>query len=364
LDEVDQPTGKKYFASVTPEAKKATQVSRRTGFRGNLVDSLNKFEVYHDTSNLRSKTKHSSVIHSQARSSKRALSSSAHQGNGKVDNRRKRLSHFFPLSGKWDNCAGYGIDGVFEIYTSCLNRPGIKMSGPTLFAPMISEINKFSQEKFKENPLNYTVMLILTDGVIHDMDDTIVQIVNGSKNPLSIIIVGIGTEDFQFMKILDSDNYALKDKLGRKSTRDIVQFVDYSEHQHKGADTSTHNQRNSYTKIKDRKKSDKFQRRNQKRKTEITVKDISKLAEEVLQELPKQVCAFYSMKELKPKDFKVEKRYSEMNEMEKMLKDKRDAVSPPKELRSIQEADEKTNTQFNTGNHNTPKNSLGFNLSK
>jgi len=40
------------------------------------------------------------------------------------------------------------------------------------------------------------VLLILTDGVIHDMDDTISAIVDGSKLPLSIIIVGIGTEDF------------------------------------------------------------------------------------------------------------------------------------------------------------------------
>jgi hypothetical protein len=104
------------------------------------------------------------------------------------------------------------------------------MSGPTLFSPMINEVNKFAAEKFKENRLNYTVLLILTDGVIHDMDDTIMQIVKGSKNPLSIIIVGLGTEDFQFMKILDSDNYALKDKLGRSAARDIVQFVDYSEH--------------------------------------------------------------------------------------------------------------------------------------
>jgi hypothetical protein len=47
------------------------------------------------------------------------------------------------------------------------------MSGPTLFSPMISQVNKFAEEKFNQHPLNYTVMLILTDGVIHDMDDTI-----------------------------------------------------------------------------------------------------------------------------------------------------------------------------------------------
>jgi hypothetical protein len=61
-----------------------------------------------------------------------------------IDDRKKRLSHFFPLSGNWKDCAGYGIDGVFKIYSSFLEKKGILMSGPTLFAPMISEINKFA----------------------------------------------------------------------------------------------------------------------------------------------------------------------------------------------------------------------------
>lgn len=96
------------------------------------------------------------------------------------------------------------------------------MSGPTLFAPMISQINQYTSERFKESKLNYTVLLILTDGVIHDIEDTITQIINGGSNPLSIIIVGIGPENFQYMRILDSDNFALKDRDGRTSVRDIV----------------------------------------------------------------------------------------------------------------------------------------------
>jgi len=107
------------------------------------------------------------------------------------------------------------------------------MASPTLFSPMLGEINKFAADKFQENPLNYTVLLILTDGVIHDMEDTTSAIVDGSKLPLSIIIVGIGTEDFKYMKILDSDNYALKDINGKTAVRDIVQFVDYHNHKQK-----------------------------------------------------------------------------------------------------------------------------------
>ena len=42
----------------------------------------------------------------------------------------------------------------------------------------------------------YLVLMIITDGVIHDMDETIKLIVRGADLPLSIIIVGVGNEDF------------------------------------------------------------------------------------------------------------------------------------------------------------------------
>ena len=45
----------------------------------------------------------------------------------------------------------------------------------------------------------YFILLILTDGVINDMQETINEIVRASRTPLSIIIVGVGTEDFSLM---------------------------------------------------------------------------------------------------------------------------------------------------------------------
>ena len=40
------------------------------------------------------------------------------------------------------------------------------------------------------------MLLLITDGIIDDMDDTIAEIVEISQLPLSIIIVGVGIEDF------------------------------------------------------------------------------------------------------------------------------------------------------------------------
>ncbi len=68
--------------------------------------------------------------------------------------------------------------------------------------------------------------MILTDGAIHDMKETIDVIADISKKllPVSIIIVGLGNEDFSNMVRLDGDDYAIK-----VGVRDIVQFVKYQD---------------------------------------------------------------------------------------------------------------------------------------
>lgn len=75
----------------------------------------------------------------------------------------------------------------------------------------------------------YHIFLILTDGDIHDLRDTIDVIVECSNYPMSIIIVGIGDGDFTAMDNLDSDDKLLMDGLNVEAQRDIVQFVGFNE---------------------------------------------------------------------------------------------------------------------------------------
>ena len=117
---------------------------------------------------------------------------------------QQQVSHFFPCSGDFNNPAGQGIVGCFALYQNAINYT--QLAGPTLFAPLLSEVNKFTAAKAQINPFNYTVLLILTDGVIHDMDETIAQVIESSYLPLSIIIVGVGKENFSQMHALDSDD--------------------------------------------------------------------------------------------------------------------------------------------------------------
>jgi hypothetical protein len=75
------------------------------------------------------------------------------------------------------------------------------------------------------------VLLILTDGCIMDMANTLQAVVSASQLPLSLLIVGVGNEDFAAMEALDSDKKRLRAPSGQQAARDIVQFCELRPHQ-------------------------------------------------------------------------------------------------------------------------------------
>ena len=75
--------------------------------------------------------------------------------------------------------------------------------------------------------LQYYVLLILTDGCIMDMQNTLQALVNASELPLSLLIVGVGNEDFSAMDVLDGDQHRIRAPDGRMAARDSVQFVPF-----------------------------------------------------------------------------------------------------------------------------------------
>ena len=155
-----------------------------------------------------------------------------------------------------DNPDIYTINNVIQAYHECIEKDKLTFSGPTEFAPIIQAVIS----KIGDDIFHYYILMILTDGVIDDLQETIDCLVAASQYPLSIIIVGIGNEDFKKMEILDGDEAPLISSIGQKRTRDLVQFVSFS----------------------------KFQN------------DEKKLAEEVLAEIPKQIVEYYKFKNLNP----------------------------------------------------------------
>lgn len=80
--------------------------------------------------------------------------------------------------------------------------------GPTIFNKFLDKIMKMVKEKLNSNI--YHILLILTDGEVHDMRQTVDKIVECAELPLSVIIVGIGDQDFKNMEVLDGDDADLQ----------------------------------------------------------------------------------------------------------------------------------------------------------
>lgn len=138
---------------------------------------------------------------------------------------QERASFDFSLSGQSDPRV-FGVDSLLAVYAQATQN--VKLSGPTLFTPLIrNSIADCQQDPISQNNQNFTVLLIITDGIITDLKETIEAIIDASyESPISIVIVGVGSADFSAMKKLDSDEKKLTSLDGRRVAKhDIVQFL-------------------------------------------------------------------------------------------------------------------------------------------
>ena len=168
-------------------------------------------------------------------------------------------SHCFNLNFKNDPNI-YTIGNVIKEYHNCLQK--IQFSKPSFLSPVINQTIK--NIKNNHNDLEYTVLMILTNGMIDDLQPTIDALVEGSFLPLSVVIIGIGEFDYSKMITLDGDDLPITSSKGVKRMRDLVQFVPFSRYEN----------------------------------------NPRKLAEQVLEEIPRQFLDYYKMKQIFPENLK------------------------------------------------------------
>ena len=120
----------------------------------------------------------------------------------------------------------YTIQNVIEEYRKSFNF--LILAGPSNFAPLIKRV--IATIKMENDPLKYHILLILTDGVIDDIGETIDALVNGSFLPLSVIIIGIGNSNFKEMIELGGDFQPLISSNGIQKVRNLVQFVPFNKY--------------------------------------------------------------------------------------------------------------------------------------
>ncbi|KAI4378866.1 hypothetical protein MLD38_016290 [Melastoma candidum] len=134
------------------------------------------------------------------------------------------VSHRFNLNGSANTLGVEGVEGIMAAYSIALNN--VSLAGPTLFGHVINEAAHIVSQSLYSGYNKYHVLLIITDGVLTDLQETKDALVWASDLPLSILIVGVGGADFTQMKLLDADDgNRLESTTGRVATRDVVQFV-------------------------------------------------------------------------------------------------------------------------------------------
>ena len=131
-------------------------------------------------------------------------------GFGGVPQNGKEVSHCFNVNGK-KNAVINGMDEVINTYLTSLKQ--VELVGPTYFhevlKTIVENIKKEMKNLTKKEMLTYHVCLILTDGKIEDMNETIDVLIEAAKLPISVIIVGIGNDDFAKMETLGKYPYLI-----------------------------------------------------------------------------------------------------------------------------------------------------------
>ena len=101
-----------------------------------------------------------------------------------------QVSHEFFLNLRPDTPFCNGVDGLLAAYYTALQS--VTLYGPTNFSPVIEHVARFAAAY--QDGRQYFVLLILTDGIITDLEATKNSIIRASNLPMSIIIVGVGNE--------------------------------------------------------------------------------------------------------------------------------------------------------------------------
>ncbi|CAG8491554.1 4267_t:CDS:1 [Dentiscutata heterogama] len=131
------------------------------------------------------------------------------------------VSHSFLLT-SGGSSHNTGISRAIDIYKHSLQN--VNLSGPTNFSPIIQTISNNLKELVSIQNNVYGILLIITDGIISDLNNTIEAIMNATIYPLSIVIVGVGNANFNAMKLLDDELLNRKWDVNLQP-RDIVHFV-------------------------------------------------------------------------------------------------------------------------------------------
>lgn len=144
-----------------------------------------------------------------------------------------------------------------KIYESAFEYT--ELSGPCHLSPAIKSTADWVRGVMTIDKLFYGVLIIITDGEVKDMDQTIQAIIEAAELPMSVILIGVGNANFDDLSRLDGNKEKLRSNANVSPSRDIVTFVPYK-----------------------------------------TIPNITLLSEAILSELPHQIVNYFRMRNIAP----------------------------------------------------------------
>ncbi|KNB45277.1 hypothetical protein JH06_2314 [Blastocystis sp. subtype 4] len=139
----------------------------------------------------------------------------------------------FPMNGNPSDPYIHGTNAVLKAYRAMVKN--LLPSYPTYFQHILRKAIERAKEAETKKGKEYVVLILLSDCGIVDQVETARLVIEASHLPLSLIILGMGDNDFQFMNVLDGDDRTLSFN-GEKPARDMVQFVKFEELRYKSCE--------------------------------------------------------------------------------------------------------------------------------
>lgn len=150
-------------------------------------------------------------------------------------------SNGFPLINHNSNFSNH-LEEASEIYRKSIRQ--VEFYGPTQLGPTISQISQDilaadkqrNKDKLAIAPTStapaktrstYNLLILLTNGAIVDVSQTIDAILNNLEDPISILVIGVGQICFKNVHVLDGSEFILTNSLKTLSSEHRVnsQFV-------------------------------------------------------------------------------------------------------------------------------------------
>jgi hypothetical protein len=139
----------------------------------------------------------------------------------------RQMNQCFPLNGNEANPYVQGLDGILALYRSAV--PLIEFGYPAKLAPVMKAAVAGAKRAWNESK-TYSVLMILSDGMIDDLSDALDVIRNASSVAMSFIVIGIGDQPFTDLKNLGSSKWmgVFDDSWGYRDSCHFLAFRDYA----------------------------------------------------------------------------------------------------------------------------------------